>query len=232
MAGAVTGAVPRAAATGPAHRLSGHQAEPRVNERGGDGFPLWPAQQMRVGRNQRGVAPARTPAATPSRPGRQVRPPLPGLIAILLLGLVAGFFAWVSAEPLLLAAGHAERGTATVTGCSGSGIRRQCVVSFQGPTFSAARATLVGGSPDERPPGSSLPASMVSSHGRIAYAGGAAGLHARWAVDVALVLLTGLAIAWASGARRLPTRRDRVGVTAVSLLAPLLFLLGMIIAAW
>ena len=203
--------------------------------RGADSFSLWPVPQMRLGRDRRsgGPIPRQAPAG-PHLPTRPVRQPIPGLVSILLLALVSGFFAWVSAEPLLLAAGHAEQGTATVTECTGGGIGRRCIASFQGTdaSFTSARATLVGADRGNERPETTLPAQMVDPDARIAYAGGSGGLHARWAIGLAFLLLSGFAIAWASGAARLPTPRQRRRATAACALAPFVLLLGMVIAAW
>lgn len=45
------------------------------------------------------------------------RNPIAGLTGVALLGLLAAFFAWQGAEPLWLALGRGEAGTATVTRC-------------------------------------------------------------------------------------------------------------------
>jgi hypothetical protein len=177
-----------------------------------EAFPLWSTD----------------PAPAPAR-YRKPRHPAAGLTALLVLALLAGFFAWTSAEPLWLALGHAERGTATVTKCTGTGVLRRCVASFAGPATSVETASFVGA---DTAVGASVPARMVPGGGRIAYAGTDRSLVQRSALGLGLLVLCGLVIVWATGARRLSDRRARVGAFAACAFAPLLLFAGTLAATW
>jgi len=212
-------------------------------------FPLWPApadatvelvhrgRHTEQGRNDEWPPPLlRLGRATPrtqkigGKPGRRLREtkrPAGGLAALLLLSLLAGFFAWTSAEPLSLAAGRGAVGTATVTRCQGKGVLRRCVATFRSPAFTAERVTLLGGT---KAVGVEVSARMVSRTGRIAYVGGNEGLHARWSIGLGLLLLCGAAIAWLTGALRLATRRARTWAVVLSFTLPLALLVGMVAA--
>jgi len=117
-------------------------------------------------------------------------------------------FAWVSAEPLWLAVGHGARGTATVT-----------TVPVAGWTSAAGHlrrhglhrraVILIGARAPQRRDGARVGARMIAAGGRLAYAGRPDQPHGGWLVGLALVLLCGLAIAWAGGAHRLPGRENR-----------------------
>ncbi len=67
------------------------------------------------------LARRRAPSRTPPPPD-----PLPGLAALVVLSLVAAFFAWVSAGPFWLAVGHARTGTVVIDDCSGGGLTQRC----------------------------------------------------------------------------------------------------------
>ncbi len=165
---------------------------------------------------------------------RRRRPPQPrrpvlGLLALILFGLLATFFAWVTAEPLWLAVGHGTTGTATVIHCTGHGLDLRCQARFQGGgDFVATRVDLVG-APGGRPAdGATVPARMVSPKGRLAYAGDGAGLALRWSLGLALTLLCGVVIAVATGAHRLPVRRTRWYALLASVTGPLLLVAAML----
>jgi hypothetical protein len=160
---------------------------------------------------------------------KPARPPVSGLTGVLVLALLAGFFAWVSAEPLLLALGHGDRGTATVTRCTGKGIERRCIGTFDGRAYRVDRVAVAGLPEAARQAGSTVEARIASRTGRAAYAADA---DPWWALGIGLVLLCGLGIAWITGASRLAHRRARLGAYATSLLAPILLLGGMLILAW
>ena len=189
-----------------------------------DTFPLWPEQVARhvPGPRQhghrRGARPDRAPRVRKHKPPRRAAVALP---AVVLLGLVSAFFAWVTAEPFWLTTGHAESGTATVTGCQRSG---RCVGSFDGGDFTAARVTLAGIRPEHKREGTAVPARMTSARGDAAYVGGNHG--ARTALGLALLVLCGLGIVWATGALRLPGRR--VLAVLACLAGPLVLLVGML----
>lgn len=151
----------------------------------------------------------------------------------MVLALVAAFFAWVTAEPALVAMGHARSGTATVATCVGSGIQRRCHASFQDDSgqLVAVRIPLVGTRPGEAKPGTTVPARMAGDSGRVAYSTHS-GLRALWGTGLTMLVLCGLALIWSGGATRLPNRRFRAIGVLVSLAAPLAMLAGMLVAAW
>jgi hypothetical protein len=207
-------------------------------DRSADPLPLWPTtgsgptMRPQPERGSTGTAVATVVRPAPARPAgqprasRPTRRPVIGLPAVVLLGLVSAFFAWVTAEPLWLAVGHAEPGTVTVARCAGDGLARRCVGSFTSADrrFSAA-VPVVGGSP-----GAAVPARMTSSRGTRAYAGTGHALRA--ILGVGLLLLCGAGIVWATGALRLAGRRARVTAAAVGVTAPLLLFAGMLAATW
>jgi hypothetical protein len=192
------------------------------------GTESWPAGPMRVdlARRSTGIR----PPVVHRRLTRPTRRPVVGLSGLLLLSLLAGFFAWVSAEPFWLAVGHGRSGTATVSRCTGHGVLRRCVGDFTaaGGAFRAERVALAALPDAMKRPGGTGTASMVSARGRIAYAGDSAGLNLRWLLGFGAVILCGLAIAWITGAPRLARRRGRLGGYLTSLGAPLLLLLGIL----
>ncbi|GID94387.1 hypothetical protein ACFQFC_26945 [Amorphoplanes digitatis] len=175
-------------------------------------------------------------AARRSRRGpRNPRRPATGLLGLLALGLVAAFFAWVSAEPLWLAAGHGDRGSATVLRCTGSGVTQRCTGQFTaaGGAYRVDDLTLLGVEPDRRATGSIAPARMVSGDSRQAYVGSTGMLvHLRWALGLVLLLVCGLGIAGLTGARRLDTARARHGALLISIAGPLVLLAGFLAAAY
>jgi hypothetical protein len=183
-----------------------------------------------------------TPPAAASRlgvpPNRRDRPrpprsPFVGLLALLVAAFAAAFFAWVSAEPLWLAAGHRVQGTAAVTGCTGSGIVQRCEGTFTNGTLTSGRVALLGIGAADRHAGATVPARMVRLDSRQAFVGASTPmLHLRWAIGVLLVLLCGLAIAGATGARRLESARARRRAVLLSMLGPLALLAGFLAAAY
>ena len=167
----------------------------------------------------------------PHRRARQPRRPAAGLFGLLALGLVAAFFAWVSAEPFWLAVGHGDRGSATVAHCTGAGVAQRCTGQFTAANgaYRVDRLALYGVEPGRRAPGASAPARMVSSESRQAYVGGTGLLmHLRWSLSFVLVLLCGLGIAGLTGARRLDPARARRGALLISMAGPLLLLTGFL----
>lgn len=162
-----------------------------------------------------------------------------GLAALVVLALLAALFAWLSAEPLWLAVGHFDDGTATVTTCTGTGVGQRCTASFTTTdrAVTVERVAMLGAAPAERRTGAAVPARMVSADrcgagpgGCRAYAADHPGLHLRWALGLLIVLCCGLGIAWATGATRLD--RGRRAAVAASLTAPLLLPLGFLAATW
>ncbi|WP_432834922.1 hypothetical protein [Dactylosporangium sp. CA-092794] len=190
----------------------------------------WPPpalRAMRGPRDERRSAPP--PGKRRVRRTRPPRGPLAGLTAMLLTGLLAGFFAWTSAEPFWLDMGHAVRGTAEITSCKGTGVLRRCLASFAAPGREPVDGTSLVGL--DEPPGASVPAAMVPG-GRIAYAGNPAGLRVRWAAGLGLLTLCGLALAWLTGAWRLPRLRDRLTAWLLTAAAPLVLGVGIVLAAY
>ena len=163
------------------------------------------------------------------------RTPISALTALIALGLLAAFFAWVSAEPFWLAMGHGDRGYATVTSCTSSGLTQHCVGRFATADggFTLSRVTLLGVGPGHRVPGTIAPARMVSPDSSHAYLGNTSPLlQLRWILGFLLVLFCGYAIAGVTGARRLETGRARRGAVLASLAGPVLLLAGFLIAAF
>ncbi|WP_433298270.1 hypothetical protein ACQP2F_42995 [Actinoplanes sp. CA-030573] len=182
--------------------------------------------------------PAERPAhAGTRRAGRRPshRTPVAAFLSLIALGLLAAFFAWVSAEPFWLAMGHGDRGYATVSSCTGSGVTQHCTGGFAAAdgSFTISRVTLLGVGPGHRVPGTVSPARMVSPDSYRAYLGDTGPLlQARWLLGFTLVLFCGYAIAGVTGARRLETARARRGAVLASLAGPLLLLAGFLIAAY
>jgi hypothetical protein len=177
------------------------------------------------------------PRTQQRRRGRQRDPrrPATGLLGLVALGLLAAFFAWVSAEPFWLAVGHGDRGTATVARCTGDGVTRRCTGQFTAADggYTVAKVALLGVEPGDPTPGAPVPARMVSRDSRQAYAGDTGLLvHLRWILGFALVLLCGLGIAGLTGAPRLETARARRGALIVSVAGPVLLLAGFLLAAY
>ena len=175
-------------------------------------------------------------AAVRTRGRRPTRRPVPAMLALVALALVSAFFAWVSAEPFWLAAGHGENGYATTTHCTGAGVTQRCAGRFAaadggftvGPGDPArgrsgrAGAGHGGAGPDGQP---GQPPDLPRRHQPAA----AAALD-RWASRWCCSAAT--RIAGVTGARRLETGRARRGAVLASLAGPLLLLAGFLIAAY
>jgi hypothetical protein len=192
----------------------------------GDSRPEWPIKTLRAMRPGRRPS-TNTSVPKPVRRPRATRRPLPGLVALVLLGLVAAFFAWFSAEPLWLSLGHGTRGVATVGTCSVHGIAKRCAdFTAERDAFVAGKVTLLGAGPVQ--PGGKVPARMVSATGSAAYTGSSVW---RWLPSLMGVLACGFGIAWLTGAYRLPGRRRLTGL-ALSLAGPLALIAGMLAITW
>jgi hypothetical protein len=179
---------------------------------------------MRAGRRPRPTASTHRRVRHP----RGSRHPGVGLAGAVLLGLLAALFGWFGAEPLWLSLGHGTSGVATVQTCTVHGLPLRCAdFTAEGDAFVAGKVTLlVPGSPA---PGTRVPARMVSATGSAAYQGGTA---LRWVSSLIGVLLCGAGIAWLTGARQLPERRDRLAALGLSLGVPVALAAGMLAAAW
>jgi hypothetical protein len=161
---------------------------------------------------------------------RDPRRPAAGLASLIVLGLIAAFFGWFSAEPLWLTLGHGVSGTATVVDCSVHGIVGRCAdFTPDSGAYPPTRVVLLG--LGQVSTGQRVAARMVSAHGWQAYAGDRAGLYLRWIPGLSLVLLCGLGIAWGTGAARLPGRRRMVAIVA-SVTGPVLVAVGLFAAAF
>src|SRR5690242_2905867 len=131
----------------------------------------WPSPRMllgatsRLGHHHRPIPRGRSHRSASRRP-------LLGLPLLILFGLLAAFFAWVTAEPLWLAVGRSTPGTATVIHCTGHGLDQRCRATFRadGAAFTAERVDLVGASRAQLADGARVSAQMVSAKGRVAYA--------------------------------------------------------------
>ncbi|MFV2017544.1 hypothetical protein [Micromonospora sp. LOL_023] len=185
-----------------------------------------PARVVPVGRTP--------PRQVPARRRRPARRPATGLSWILVVCAAAAFLGWVSAEPLWLAVGRGTAGTATVTGCTGEGLRQRCLgvfVSHTGLTVDPVR--LLGVPPADEAADDRFPARMLHHERDTAYVDpDQVVLHLRWVVGWALILLLGVLLVWGSGARRLATAPARRGATLVALAAPTLLGAGFLITGW
>ncbi|MFG2053721.1 hypothetical protein ACGFI9_06770 [Micromonospora sp. NPDC048930] len=175
------------------------------------------------------------PASRRARTRRGHPPdPLAGLAALVSLSLLAAFFAWVSAGPLWLAAGHSTDGTAVITDCSGGGLTQRCRGIFRADADRfVAHGVRVSGVPAERTAtGTALPARMTGPDGGTAYADTGIGRHLRWLLGLLLVAACATGIARWTGATRLPDPRHRRLAVGAALAGPLLITAGFLAAAW
>lgn len=190
------------------------------------------------------VPPGQEPPPVLTRPrhrgtGRATRKPtgrpVSAQVSLVALGLVAAFFAWVSAEPFWLAVGHGDQGYATTTRCTGDGVTQRCAGRFADADgrYTITQVRLLGVEGQARQPGAVTPARMVSPDSLQAYVGGTGALlQLRWMLGFALVLLCGYAIAGVTKARRLDTARARRAAVLLSLAGPLALLAGFLAAAY
>ena len=192
--------------------------------------PFWLSEEERAALGEQTHGESR-----PAHRRMPARTPVPALAALVLLGLVAAFFGWVSAEPFWLAVGHGERGYATTARCHGDGLTQRCTgrfVTVDGRR-TVARVTLLGVAGEAREPGAVTPARMVSPGSERAYTGPAGPLmHLRWTLGFALVLICGYGIAGATGARRLESAPARRGAVLASLAGPVVLLALFLAAAY
>jgi hypothetical protein len=197
--------------------------------------PFWLDEHERPAELALPTPPAHTGTGSRRSPRHATHRPAPALFALVTLALVATFFAWVSAEPFWLAAGHGTPGYTTTTACTGSGVTQRCIGQFRSADghFAVARVTLLGVSAANRPAGTMAPARMVSPASRQAYLGDTGLLvQLRWVLGFLLVLICGYAIAGLTGARRLDNARARRAAVLASLMGPLLLLAGFLFAAY
>ncbi|GAA2404343.1 hypothetical protein Cme02nite_68370 [Catellatospora methionotrophica] len=189
----------------------------------------WIDPRLHGGRRRLEAAPARKRARRPRSPRRAgIAMPL-----LILFGLVAAFFSWVSAEPLWLAVGHGKTGTLTVTSCTGSGLLQRCVGEFATPArdFTAESVSVLG--PPGQAEGLSAPARMVGAGSHRAYVtNGTGGLHLRWMIGLSIVMFCSICIVFATGALRLPERRERLAAIGLAFAGPLLITIGFLAATF
>ena len=153
---------------------------------------------------------------------------------LIALALVGTFFSWVSAEPIWLAVGRGNAGTATVLRCTGEGLGQRCAGVFTAAdgTFTAEGVRLLGIDSGQREPGTRVAARMVRPGSTAAYIGDGTVMTLRWLLGLLLVVACGLGIVWATGALRLEDRRSRRQAAMAGLAAPLLVTLGFLAATF
>ncbi|MEU8254002.1 hypothetical protein AB0C06_07015 [Micromonospora inaquosa] len=175
------------------------------------------------------LARRRAPSRTPPPPD-----PLPGLAALVVLSLVAAFFAWVSAAPFWLAVGHARTGTVVIDDCSGGGLTQRCrgIFTADDGRF-IAHGVRVGGVPvDGHAAGTALPARMTGPDSGTAYADVGVGRHLRWLPGLLVVLGCTAGIVRWTGSARVPGRRHRRWAMGAAIAGPTLITVGFLVAAW
>jgi hypothetical protein len=185
---------------------------------------------VRPRRSGEGAAPI---GIRPARVDDGPRRPWLVLPSLILLGLVAAFFAWVSAEPFWLAVGHGDAGAAVVTKDRGRGLGQRCLGDFRaaGGAFQVRAVPVTGVAESRCTVGATIPARMVSATGREAYGGTGGGLTARWGLGFLLVLACAVAIVRVSGAARF-AGRQRTAAVAMTFCAPLLIMIGILVATF
>jgi hypothetical protein len=155
------------------------------------------------------------------------------LPAVVLLALMAAFFAWVSAEPFWLAVGHGDTGTATVIKTRHGALDKRCLGNFSAADgrFRAHAVPVTGVERSRCAVGTAIDARMVSPGGREAYAGNTSGLTARWGFGLLLVLACALLIVRVSGAARF-AGRERLAAVTMTFCGPLAIAVGILAAAF
>ncbi len=144
--------------------------------------------------------------------------------SVIVLAMLSAFFSWVVAEPIWLALGHSQSGTATVAKCVGSGLGQRCTGELHG-----TRVVLLGVTDSATTTGTKIKVQRVGDHSDRAYAGG---LFLRWFLGLAMVLACGGGIAIVTGVMRMRSRRDRLAALGSSLAAPLLVTVGFLAATF
>ncbi|WP_460494375.1 hypothetical protein [Dactylosporangium cerinum] len=130
-----------------------------------DAGDSWPPPAMRVMRRPRDAAVTSPPPKRLPRKVRRLRNPAFGLPAMLVIALLAGFFAWTSAEPFWLDMGQGEHGRAQITRCKGDGVLRRCYATFQSDVR-AAVAGVPSSAPTRPPAPPSTPACVPAGGSR------------------------------------------------------------------
>jgi hypothetical protein len=178
-----------------------------------------------------------TVAIAPPRPRRRrPRRPEVGLALALVLGLAAAFLGAVSADPFWLALGAGDRGTVTVTRCTGGTVTGDCIgryVPASGSHRVAVTGVRISSLPAvQRTVGASVSARLLDRDGGWAYAGSASGLNLRWMLGFLLAIGCGLGTAMATGVpwlvREHPHRARLLWGLAVG--GPMALFLGAVLA--
>lgn len=194
-----------------------------------DDDEAWPAGSLKPPMQRR----FRPMVATGGRrPPKHPRKPALGLTGLLFFALVSAFLSWYAAGPIWLSLGHGQPGVATVVSCPVNGLSRRCADFVAEDNAFTARVALLGPVGTRQAVGTRLPAQMVNADASTAYVGDGTSLYRRWGPSVALLVLCGFGIAWATGASRLPRTSARWTARLASLIAPALLLAGMLAATY
>ena len=211
----------------------GMWSSPELAELAGPADEVW--APVRLSRSHRRHRPTRHAAKRSARrTRRQTLPVRTALSALIALALAGTFFAWVSAEPIWLAVGRGDTGTAMVTSCVGDGLTQRCQGSFMAKdgTYTTEGVRLLGVTEAQAIPGTQVQAKMVHSGSERAYLGDQTVMTLRWLLGLVLVLLSGVGIVFATGALRLENRRSRRIAALCGLTAPLLVTIGFLAATF
>lgn len=154
------------------------------------------------------------------------------MVSLIVFGLIAAFFAWVSAAPFWLTVGHDVVGTVTVDSCHESQFAPRCTGTFEpGDGAEPVHGVRVTGDAAAKQDGATLSARATSATATSVYVGEQAGLWLRWAIPFGIIVGCGVAIAALTGAWRWRGRERLLAVSA-SLGGPVLLWLGALIMAW
>lgn len=161
------------------------------------------------------------------------RDPLPGLTGLLVLTLLATFFAWVSVEPFWLAVGHHTAGS-VVAECTGSGIGQRCrgVFVAADERFVAHGVRVSGLDAGPSATVGPVPARMTGPEGATAYADPRGVLHLRWLLGFTLVAACAAGIIRVTGTAGLSGRRARRWAVALAAGGPAMVAAGLLVAAF
>ncbi|SCL18438.1 hypothetical protein [Micromonospora inyonensis] len=212
---------------------------------GTDGNDLWlPIEEVHWDgtpiRAEQAIDDGFAASAVRDRARRRTRPrvvrqrdPVPGLAGLLGLGLLAAFFAWVSAEPFWLAVGHGTTGT-VVGECTGGGLAQRCRGTFVAADgrFVAHGVRIGGLDTAGLRTVTAVPARMTGPEGATAYADRGGTLHLRWLLGFGLVGACAAGIVRVTGTAGLSGQRARRWAIAAAVGGPLLVTVGFLVAAF
>jgi hypothetical protein len=168
------------------------------------------------------VAPGRTmPGVT--------RSPALGLPLLIVLGLVAAFFGWVSAQPFWLSFGAGATGTVTISSCHDG----RCAGTFTSGEFSADPVRVSAVPSGSRHTGATVPARMLTARSGWAYTSNVSDLGLRWKAGLGIVLLCGFGAGIATGIATLSRagRRRQLVLWGLAMGGPLAIFAGTLVAA-